>query len=45
MWTRVKLNREKTMENYFKSSRSSPPNVFFSKGFHVFEEHIWETAS
>ena len=25
--------------------RSSPPNVFFSKVFTFFEEHIWETAS
>ena len=34
MWERVKLNRQKIMENYFKSSRGSPPNVFFSKGVH-----------
>ena len=34
MWERVKLSRQKIMENYFKSSRGSPPNVFFSKGVH-----------
>ena len=54
MWARVKLNRQKIMENYFKSSRSSPPNVFFSKGAHFFwRTHLkdcfwsffWRTAS
>ena len=45
MWARVKLNRQKIMENYFKSFRSNPSNVFFSKGVHFFQEHIWETAS
>ena len=39
MWARVKLNRQKIMENYLNSSRSSPPNVFFSKSVHVF----WRT--
>ena len=54
MWARVKLNRQKIMENYFKSSRSSPSNVSFSKGVHLFLkntsgrlllEFLWGTAS
>ena len=39
MWAGLKLNRQKIMENYFKSSRSSPPNVFLSGGVHFF----WRT--
>ena len=45
MWARVKLNSQKIMENYFKSSSSSPQTCSSQKVFTFFEEHPWDTVS